>query len=163
MYEIPYFSTLPKRAKTPLSSSFNEISDNKTSVANSTNSDLKALDFEIIENDDNPLDTYNTDSSVQPFATSVDLTSTNGFSTQKQEIAINNANDDVLQPDKSNEISPRTLISGYQFLLGRKVVKNIIQGGTLLIPRDKTIDVDTVELARKFGKLVELTVSSIEK
>lgn len=58
--------------------------------------------------------------------------------------------------------SPKKIISGYKFLLGRTVIKHIISGGKMIIPRGKVIDDDTVELARKYGKLVELTVSSVK-
>lgn len=69
----------------------------------------------------------------------------------------------ITQNNEKEDNNPalRKLIAGYKFLLGRKVIKHIIAGGKMLIPRGKLIDVETVELARKYGKLVELTVSSV--
>lgn len=54
------------------------------------------------------------------------------------------------------------MISSYAFLLGRRVIKRVIHNGSTLIPEGRIIDIDTVELARNNGKLVELTVSSKE-
>ena len=75
---------------------------------------------------------------------------------------VDDRNYSVIQPD-TNEESPKKIISGYKFLLGRTVIKHIISGGKMLIPRGKVIDDETVELARKYGKLVELTVSSVKE
>lgn len=64
--------------------------------------------------------------------------------------------------NQSNE-SPLKVISGYGFLLGRAVIKHIFAGSKLIIPKGKIIDADTVEKARTYGKLVELTVSSVKE
>lgn len=68
----------------------------------------------------------------------------------------------VESAENEDRESPRKIISGYKFLLGRTVIKHILSGGKMIIPRGKVIDDDTVELARKYGKLVELTVSSVK-
>jgi|GEM_PF-4135323 len=55
---------------------------------------------------------------------------------------------------------PSKIIYGYEFLLGRKVSKDVYHQGTLIADKGKEIDVATVEKAGKAGKLVELTVNS---
>jgi sporulation protein YlmC with PRC-barrel domain len=57
--------------------------------------------------------------------------------------------------------SPARIISDYSFLLGRKVLQDVYStAGDLIIEGGTIIKAETVETARKYGKLVELTVGS---
>jgi len=56
---------------------------------------------------------------------------------------------------------PARIISDYSFLLNRLVLQDVYSTtGELIIPANTRITVQTVETARKHGKLVELTVGS---
>lgn len=182
-------SNSKKREKTPISASFTEVKPySKISQTLSENGAKKVNNQVSVDNDysyeeenNYPAtqdDSYQTAEDIKYELNDNQNTNNNALTQSRakqtdvaiheenfknETITINKTNDAIIQPDIIFEESPRKLISGYQFLLGRKVIKNILQGGILLIPRNKTIDVDTVELARKYGKLVELTVSSIEK
>lgn len=151
-----------KREKLPLDGAFNEPLALRGETNENGENDPKTANFEPDENEgDIPDKSFVASDEVTPRTVQDNLSPISAI--QTRQTFVNETNDKIVQPDLTSEDSPRKLISGYQFLLGRKVIKNIIQGGILLIPKDKTIDVDTVELARKHGKLVELTVSSVEK
>lgn len=154
-----------KRAKPPISTSFTEVQANSDTQTKNDDYEPKMLELATIED----YEEISEDSLVASDEITQDVvdehkeTPLQESNIKERKTTVNETNDKKVQPDQAIGESPRKLISGYQFLLGRKVIKNIIQGSMLLIPKDKTIDVDTVELARKYGKLVELTVSSIEK
>lgn len=154
-----------KREKTPLGTAFNEININSDTTKENEFNDTKMVDLGTDEDYDDFSDEVFVASDEVVSQTPDDFQENrpNVSAVQARQTVVKETKDNIVQPDLSTEESPRKLISGYQFLLGRKVIKNIIQGGTLLIPKDKTIDAPTVELARKYGKLVELTVSSVEK
>lgn len=154
-----------KRAKSPVLTSFTVVQPDEGEPNKNSDNSPKMLKLATFENYEDTFDNSliaSDEITAQPIDEPKDNLISGGKARSGQ-ITVNDTNDSVLQPDRADTESPRKLISGYQFLLGRKVIKNIIQGSTLLIPKDKTIDVDTVELARKYGKLVELTVSSVEK
>jgi hypothetical protein len=57
--------------------------------------------------------------------------------------------------------APARIISDYSFLLNRLVLQDVYSTtGELIIPANSKISVQTVETARRYGKLVELTVGS---
>lgn len=57
--------------------------------------------------------------------------------------------------------TPARIISDYSFLLNRKVLADVYSTtGELIIPAGASISIHTVEIARRHGKLVELTVGS---
>lgn len=153
-----------KREKMPIQVAFNEVKHESDEPNKNVRNSQKPVELELDEDyNDNFDESFVASDEITPQPIVEIQENPLLTATQTRQTIVNETNDKIVQPDLSNEESPRKLISGYQFLLGRKVIKNIIQGGTLLIPKDKTIDVDTVELARKYGKLVELTVSSVEK
>lgn len=58
---------------------------------------------------------------------------------------------------------PARLISDYSFLLGRLIIADIFSyGGEPIVKRGETVTTDTVERARRYGKLAELTLNSKE-
>lgn len=64
-----------------------------------------------------------------------------------------------IKEEKTN--IPTRIISDYSFLLGRMVLANVYNtSAELIIPANTRITVETVEKARRYGKLVELTVGS---
>lgn len=159
------------------------VSDEMIIVKGNRRIRLKNVNKEIVNVDDSFNADYNAADKNEPLATNTMENTLNAgdfggdFNRQKSNasasvnlnyIPLNSVrfepNIDKSQQAKQDEIfnteSPRKLISGYKFLLGRKVIKSILSGGKLIIPQGQIIDDHTVELARKFGKLVELTVSS---
>ncbi len=65
------------------------------------------------------------------------------------------------EPQKENNELPPRIISNYNFLLSRKVTKDICsQTNDIIIAKDSVIDDEVVKIARKHGKLVELTINS---
>lgn len=61
----------------------------------------------------------------------------------------------------SDEHVPHRIISDYGFLLGRKVTANIFSfNRELIVEEGEVITTKIVEKARKYGKLVELTLNS---
>ncbi|MGI6702192.1 MAG: PRC-barrel domain-containing protein [Christensenellales bacterium] len=64
-------------------------------------------------------------------------------------------------PIKVEKSIPARIISDYSFLLDRLVLQDVFSlSGELIIPANTRITPDTVETARRHGKLVELTVGS---
>lgn len=57
--------------------------------------------------------------------------------------------------------APARIISDYSFLLDRKVLADVYNTtGELIIPANSRITTEIVDIARRYGKLVELTVGS---
>lgn len=54
--------------------------------------------------------------------------------------------------------TPGDPVKDYGFLLGKPVRSNITSGGTTLIPAGTVVDENTIELARREGKLVQLAL-----
>ncbi len=69
---------------------------------------------------------------------------------------------EVLNQNSRGKISmPARIISDYSFLLNRKVLQDVYNTmGELIIPANTVITAETVETARRCGKLVELTIGS---
>lgn len=53
-----------------------------------------------------------------------------------------------------------TTISNYGFLIGRILQKNIMVGGNIVLPIGKKIAKQDIDIARKYGKLIDLTIYS---
>lgn len=62
--------------------------------------------------------------------------------------------------EKESAEQPPRIISNYNFLLQRKVTKDIYAGSSGIIAEGTIIDDDTVATAQRYGKLVELTIYS---
>lgn len=70
-------------------------------------------------------------------------------------------NEEPLEEIQDKISIPARIISDYSFLLDRIVLSDIYStSGEIIIPSNTKISVATVEIARKHGKLVELTVGS---
>ncbi len=72
----------------------------------------------------------------------------------------NKANSTIIRPSKTQV--PNRAIANYNFLINRKVMKNILShNGDLLIKQNTKINERTINLARLNGKLNELTKFSV--
>ena len=66
--------------------------------------------------------------------------------------------------DDSEEKTPARIISDYDFLLGRTLLRDLFTYANTLIARaGTTVTKDLVETASRYGKLVELTLNSSYK
>lgn len=71
---------------------------------------------------------------------------------------LSEADSDEIYKD---EHTPMRLISDYRFLLGRLIVSDITDSNKkVIIPKGDVITAKTVNKARKYGRLVELTLNS---
>lgn len=67
----------------------------------------------------------------------------------------------LLTETTANELIPPRIIGDYNFLLGRTLIKDLKSYSGELLARENTfVTVELVEVARRFGKLVELTLNS---
>lgn len=76
---------------------------------------------------------------------------------------VSNPSDDPTQPLlPQTMLTPNRAITNYAFLINRKVQKNIVsQAGNLIIKENSRINTNIINIARKNGKLKELTKYSI--
>ena len=71
---------------------------------------------------------------------------------------------EVVYDENTDEKTPARIISDYDFLLGRTLLRNLTTyAGTLIAAQGTVINKELVETASRHGKLVELTLNSSYK
>lgn len=66
---------------------------------------------------------------------------------------------DSINYDANGFITPK-IIGNYDFLIGRRLIKDIVKNGTVIAKRDLIIDSECVKNMSEAGKLVELAIYS---
>lgn len=66
---------------------------------------------------------------------------------------------DSISYDANGFITPK-IIGNYDFLIGRRLIKDIVKNGTVIAKRDLIIDSECVKNMSEVGKLVELAIYS---
>ena len=80
----------------------------------------------------------------------------------KIEISLNNSNEIVSILEKPNTILPNRTVTNYNFLINRKVSKNILNfNGEVIIKENQIITSKILDIARINGKIRELTKYSL--
>lgn len=82
--------------------------------------------------------------------------------TDKSTLPSTNQNDnplDNIDYDANGFITPK-IIGNYDFLIGRRLIKDIVKNGSVIAKRDLIIDSECVKNMSEAGKLVELAIYS---
>lgn len=66
---------------------------------------------------------------------------------------------DSIDYDANGFITPK-IVGNYDFLIGRRLIKDIVKNGTIIAKRDLIIDSECVKNMSEAGKLVELAIYS---
>ncbi|GHV03769.1 hypothetical protein FACS1894211_16530 [Clostridia bacterium] len=89
--------------------------------------------------------------------TAIEKTETEDSADTEARVIIDDGKNIEVWPHETDHI-PERIVAGYGFLLGRRVTRTIHNGrDEEIIRANQTIRARTVETARKFGRLVELT------
>ena len=101
---------------------------------------------------------------VSPAANAREAQPLNVFAAQPEDtlpVFIRDAMAEVNVSADNGDFTPHRIIADYNFLLGRTLQDDLLSyTGETLARKNSAVTVDMVELARRHGKLIELTLNS---